>query len=81
MKKNIEVIEKELDAELRLFNMYSFFLIGLVTGITSILINQCIYEVIIFNLLIIGFIFLFIITIFVVFTFFRIRKLIKKLKS
>ena len=35
-----EIIKEELKAELELFKMYSLFLIGLITGVTSLLLKK-----------------------------------------
>ncbi|MCH8319057.1 MAG: hypothetical protein IIA88_11290 [Bacteroidetes bacterium] len=76
-----ETTDKILKAELQLFQIYSFFLIGLVTGIATILINNEHYEGIILIILNTGIVFSFILGGFLLHTFIKIRKLIKILKN
>lgn len=76
-----ETTDKILKAEIQLFQIYAFFLIGLVTGIVTILINNEFYEGIILIILNTGIVFLLIIIAFLIFTFIKIRKLIKILKN
>lgn len=76
-----ETTDKILKAEIQLFQIYSFFLIGLVTGITTILINNEHYEGMILIILYTGVVFLFILIPFFIYTLIKIRKLIKILKN
>ena len=64
---NKEIIERKLRTEIELFKIYSFFLIGLITGISTIVIGKTYTDKYVFNLLVIGAIFLFV----VFFAFFR----------
>ena len=76
-----ETTDKILKAEIQLFQIYSFFLIGLVTGIATILINNEHYEGMILIILYTGVVFLFILIPFFIYTLIKIIKLIKILKN
>lgn len=61
---NKEIIERKLKAEIELFKIYSLFIIGLITGISSLLLKDKFYDNnIVLILLIIGFVFLIAVTI------------------
>ena len=75
---NKEKIERKIKIELELFKMYCFFLIGLVTGIYSILISE-IYNTnqVAFVILIIGIVFFLVVTILLVNSYIKLNKLKK----
>ena len=74
-----EIIDKKLKAQIDLFKIYSVFLIGLISGITGILLQNELNNNIFVTLLIIGFIFFIIVVIIFIRTLFIIYKLINKL--
>ncbi len=64
---NKEINQEKIKIRIEIFRIYSFFLIGLITGITSLLLRNNFYKNIIeLNLLIVGVIF-FIIVIYLFF--------------
>jgi len=75
-----EKIEKKIEIEIDLFKMYSVFLIGLITGITTIIFEEQFYQnKIKLIVLILGLLFLtFVIFVFVK-SYIKIYKLTKKL--
>ena len=77
-----EIIDKRIKNEIELIKMYSFFLIGLITGVVNFVIRYIEKdEKFILNLLIIGFAFLSLVIYMFVSSFIRIKKLTKKLKK
>ena len=77
---NKETIDKKVKIELELFKIYSFFLIGLVTGIASILFRNAFYDnKIILIALIIGIVFLIFTGTVGIISYIKIYKFTKKL--
>jgi len=72
-----EKIERKLKAEIALLQIYSFFLIGLVTGISSIVITITYTDKFVYYLLAIGGIFLVVVFILWVRSYMTINKLTK----
>lgn len=62
-----EIIERKLKTEIDLFKIYSFFLFGIITGISTIIIGKTYTDKYVLYLLIIAFTSLFVVS----FTFFR----------
>ena len=76
-----ENIERIINIELEFFKTYSFFLIALIAGISSIVITKAYSDKIVFILLIIGIIFLIVVAFFFVYSYIKIQKQTKKLKK
>lgn len=75
---NKEIIEKKLKTELELFKIYSFFLIGLITGISTIIIGKTYTDKYVLYLLISGTLILVVIFFAFFRSYFRIIKLTKQ---
>ena len=77
-----ETIKIKLKAELVLFQIYSLFLIGLITGITGLLLKENFYnDKIILTLIYLGCVFLIIVLISFFKSLYQIKKLTKYLKK
>lgn len=77
-----EIIDKQIKNEIDLFKVYAFFLVGLITGNTNLVIRYIEKnEIFILNLLLIGIVFLLIVVIIFVISLIRIKKLTKTLKK
>ena len=77
----MEAIIEELKNEREFFKIYSFFIIGLITGISGIIISKIYTDKFVLILLMIGLIFLSAITIMFIITYIKIKKLTKTLKK
>jgi len=73
--------KERLKAEIELFKIYAIFLIGLITGISTILLKREFDNTIAMLLLLIGGLFLFGVVIVFIQSYFTIKKLIKFLKQ
>ena len=77
-----EIIKEELKAESEQYKIFSFFIIGLVTGVVSLLLRNNFYnDKIVLTLLIIGVAFLVGVVIMFVKSRYKIKRLITTLKK
>ena len=74
---NKEIIEKKLNTEIELLKIFSAYLIALIAGISTIIISEAYTDKYVLYLLYIGTIAFFVVFVYCIYIFFRIKKLYK----